>query len=268
MPLGSLLDLAGGFLSSRSNRREGRRNRQMAQAQFDAQMDSSISRRVADARRAGVHPLFALGASVGASPTLTHSGGGPTGSAVGDAVSRLGQRLAQAQIRGANAEAGKSEAEAALANAKTAVVTSALASRGRDALGNTATTYQWPDMPKMNLGMGPGWTEVPREIPAAGVNPGVQAGAKAGTEDVVLPSGRIYRTLAEGMGDEVRDVQMAVMLGMDKTMTGISKVKKALRGNSRLPKGLTRRELNRLRARRNQAYNRGRPRGRGYTNRR
>lgn len=110
---------------------EGSKNRKQSKKQFKMQMDESIQRRVADAQKAGVHPLFALGASVGASPTNV------VGSGVGDALGNIGaaidrkirskgekasaaaeadrvDKLTAAQINQANAAAGRDAAEAAL----------------------------------------------------------------------------------------------------------------------------------------------------------
>ena len=53
----------------------GRAARRAANDQFNANLDTSIQRRVADARKAGISPLAALGATTGASPTITVSGG-------------------------------------------------------------------------------------------------------------------------------------------------------------------------------------------------
>lgn len=199
---GSLLDFAGSLISGSSNRKEARRSRQQSQAMFDAQMDQSVQRRVADANKAGIHPLFAMGASVGASPTMVHSGSATTGSAVGDAVSRLGQRLAEAQIANAAADARKSESEAALADSKTATLTSRLASSGRDGV----RTYPYPvsDNETMNMAYGPGWIEEPAFIPAHGNNPGIRAGVTPGTVDVKLPDGRTVNLLNQDLGlDEI-----------------------------------------------------------------
>ncbi len=135
--LGNLLDFAGSLISRSQSSKNASRLRRQQQGQFDAQMDQTIQRRVKDAQAAGIHPLFALGASAGASPTLT--GGGPTGSGVGDAVSRIGARIAAAEIRAKEASANQSDAEADLANSKTATITQRLAASGRD--GAQVTTY-------------------------------------------------------------------------------------------------------------------------------
>ena len=63
--------------AQRRNIRLTREQMAQAQAQFDAQMDESIQRRVKDAELAGIHPLFAMGASSGASPTIS-AGGTPS----------------------------------------------------------------------------------------------------------------------------------------------------------------------------------------------
>lgn len=84
--------LLGGALSGKSSRKAAKQQNAMAQAQFDSQMDESIQRRVADAKKAGIHPLYALGASSGASPTI--SGQAETGSGMGDAIAQAGGALA------------------------------------------------------------------------------------------------------------------------------------------------------------------------------
>ena len=136
MPLGSLLDLAGGVFSDRQARKDRQRDRQLSQAQFDAQMDESVQRRVKDAEKAGIHPLFALGASSGASPTITAGGGrSPTGvrDAVGRAADRLAMRkLQKSEIARSEAAAKRDLAEAALLDSERARLAQDAASRGHD----------------------------------------------------------------------------------------------------------------------------------------
>ena len=50
----------------------GSKGRKAATDQFNAQMDTSIQRRVVDAKKAGIHPLFALGGSVGGPVGVFH----------------------------------------------------------------------------------------------------------------------------------------------------------------------------------------------------
>ena len=126
-----------------------------AKDQFDQQMDASVQRRVKDAQAAGIHPLFAMGASVGSSPTLTAgSSPAPTGSALGNAVQSLGADLARAEIRTHETQSEKNEAEAALADSKTATIAQGLASTGRDALNGGPIAkeplYEVPIVPTRN----------------------------------------------------------------------------------------------------------------------
>lgn len=128
--LGNLLDIASGLLTDKRNRSA----RRQSQRQFDAQMDESVQRRVKDAEKAGIHPLFALGASVGTSPTTIT---GPTGSGVGDALSRVsdrisGKRVAAAGIRQAEASAARDEAEAMLLNSERKKLEQEFTARGHD----------------------------------------------------------------------------------------------------------------------------------------
>jgi hypothetical protein len=126
--IGSLLDLGVGMFTDARNRKMQRRmHEQTMQAQkeqFDQQMDHSIRRRVLDARRSGIHPLFALGASVGASPTIT-AGQASNQTAASRAAGRLATNLAEAEI-------AKTEAEAMLAASKARTEDQLRQSVGRD----------------------------------------------------------------------------------------------------------------------------------------
>lgn len=127
----ALLDFGGGLISDASARKENSKNRRLAREQFNAQMDESVQRRVKDATAAGVHPLFALGASVGASPTTLAGSSNDVG-ATGRAVSSIANRLADAQIRAQEASAAKDEAEAQLTDSIHKRVQQDLAAQGRD----------------------------------------------------------------------------------------------------------------------------------------
>jgi len=112
----------------------------------------AIARRVRDAQEAGIHPLFALGSSVGYSPQFS------TGSALGDGLAaggdlfrdirseeeaksasgiaaadrELTRRLVEAQIRGANASASRDEVAAQVALSEAALNEQAAAAQLRD----------------------------------------------------------------------------------------------------------------------------------------
>lgn len=172
--LGNILDFAGNLISGRSNRRAHNRQLAQAQGQFDAQMDESIQRRVKDAQKAGIHPLFAMGASVGNSPTIG-APSNPTGSGVGDAISQLGQSLG---ITAKNkSEARLDEAQAAYYDALTAKAQSDSAAEGRDQLGAQGVD---PEMVPANR---PGAAAPLSEVVPSLVNPSVpgRPGVRAGT---------------------------------------------------------------------------------------
>ena len=90
-------NVLGGLLNFRGQSRQQDQYadaQRLSQAQFDSTMDESIQRRVKDAMKAGVHPLFALGAGQGASPTITTGASPPSGrSAGGDMMHRLAKQL-------------------------------------------------------------------------------------------------------------------------------------------------------------------------------
>ena len=143
---GDLLSLGLGLHADKKNRRLQRDQMAMAQRQFDAQMDEQVQRRVADAEKAGIHPLFALGASVGASPTLS-SGGRTQGSEAARAAQGLARNLAAAQI-------AKTEAEAQLAASQAARVRQDMNSQGRD-LPMVAPGFMGPGARSGAGGVGP-----------------------------------------------------------------------------------------------------------------
>lgn len=113
----AVTDIVGGLISDNNAASRQKKNNKLAMLQFNQQMDESVRRRVEDAKRAGIHPLYAIGASAGASPTIS-VGGGETGSALGTAIGRIGGHIEdyQAQKQYAHQEARQdklAEAQAA-----------------------------------------------------------------------------------------------------------------------------------------------------------
>lgn len=119
--IGPAITAGGSILGSILGSKKSDLPAQRAQAQFDQQMDHSVRRRVEDAKRAGVHPLFALGASAGASPTATISGQSDGGSFLGEGIASAAKTvgkamdpLHQAQITAYQSESEKNFAQAAM----------------------------------------------------------------------------------------------------------------------------------------------------------
>lgn len=112
--------------------------RKMAREQFAAQMDESVQRRVKDAQAAGIHPLFALGGSVGASPTVSTGGyaqpPASTGSGIGDALGAI-FNLINATTKQRTTESRVDEVDAQLKAAQLARMQEWAASSGRDKIG-------------------------------------------------------------------------------------------------------------------------------------
>ena len=201
------LDFGTSLLGLGLGLRESHKDRSLARNQFAAQMDESVQRRVADARKAGVHPLFALGASVGASPTTTVGGGA---GAIADLTRNIGEALARAQIRATEADAKKSEAEASLADSKAATVAHHLAARGRDGVA----TVVYP-----SGGKAAHYTDTPNDFsdgpvfgPAEFYNPevpvsqavGIAAGDRPGIVRITMPDGRTVENYDPELGlDEI-----------------------------------------------------------------
>ena len=121
--------LAGGLLGSGLDSYFSREAREDDYAQQDRANQNRISWTVADAKRAGVHPLYALGApsmSAGGNVSATNftQGFGQAGAAIDNAVSARREAKAQA-VRDALA-ARESEARINASNADAALVTRAL----------------------------------------------------------------------------------------------------------------------------------------------
>jgi len=168
----------------------GKQSNDASKKMLRMQMNESIQRRVKDARKAGVHPLFALGASVGASPA---SGMGDSGiTAAGDAVAsglkgyaraksserqaRINDAVAKAQVGSANASAARDIAEAQLLDSERKRTEIDMYSRGRDAYNpSRMESYMLgPQAGNPELGR---HTVVPVEQQAQQkTNPNVQAG--------------------------------------------------------------------------------------------
>lgn len=191
-------DFVGGLMGHSAKKKAMRQ----AQAQFDQQMDHSVRRRVEDAKRAGVHPLFALGASVGASPT-TVSGG--EGSPMGDALARMADTLGV--IEKNKASAAKDEAEAMLADSERKRIEQEMNER-RTGQSETTGAQTFPYGQKKDDVLGE-WVEVPPEIQKSRPgNPGVVAGPGApGVREFTVPGGYKMRVFDEGMQmDELNQV--------------------------------------------------------------
>lgn len=207
-----LLSLGLGRSADRKNQRFREMEFAESKRQFNQQMNESVYRRVLDAKRAGVHPLFALGASSGASPTLSPSS--PTGGAASDAASRMAQTMAQVAMNRERAETRKSEAEAALADATTATISQRLASQGRDgaqvteyAGGGKVTTYPVPETDWTGrIAYGPAEFYNP-QVPTS-QRPGVASGTNPTRIEVTDPNGHTYTLPSPDLGlDEVGQIE-------------------------------------------------------------
>lgn len=147
-------DLLGGIFGSKKQDKMQRQQLAQAQAQFDAQMDQSVQRRVKDAKQAGVHPLFALGASVGSSPTIS-SGNAPESNPMQSALTSMARTLGVIEQNRASAK--RDEAEAALLDSERARIEQDMRSKGSDAT-KTPEAPEFPPAPTgyRNPGRGEG----------------------------------------------------------------------------------------------------------------
>lgn len=207
--LSNLLDFGLGFLGIGQARSDQKWQRnawwqqfEQSKYQFEQQMDHALRRRVEDAKRAGVHPLFAMGASVGASPTM-QAGNPPTGSAVGDAIARLGEAMGTVGMN--RAAARRDEAEAQYLDSLKKRIESDLNSRGRDG----ARTYAYGEKEAPALQFGPAEFFAP-QVPSMS-RKGVAAGQHPRDIDIMLPDGRTIQIYNPDLGlDEIGQVRYIV----------------------------------------------------------
>lgn len=213
------LDFMGGLMGNSEAKKQRKLNQQMlqqSQRQFDAQMDQSVQRRVKDAKAAGVHPLFALGASVGASPTISaNADAGSANNPMGQALSNMAQTLGIVEQNKASAK--KDEAEAALFDSERKRIEQSLSngSEGLDSVAQkTAGTVKTSPLPDTQP-IGPAHYYNP-EIPKS-KSPGIVAGTVPGTIDVKLPDGRNVNIPNPDLGlDEISQFDYAYQRAVHK----------------------------------------------------
>ncbi|AXL15096.1 hypothetical protein [Microviridae sp.] len=196
-----MLQLGLGFMADRSQKKMHQQNLQQSQAQFNAQMDQSVQRRVADAKAAGIHPLFAMGASVGASPTIT-AGQAPRMGNAQRAAASFAESLGMREMNAA--AAARDLAEAQLLNSERARLDQAQAATGRDLVEqNTVEPGR--------IRPGTGLYDIYRpEIPESKA-PGVRAGPIPENIQIKDKSGRNMEVLNPDAGlDEIAQVDYVV----------------------------------------------------------
>lgn len=91
--------LLGGALSSFFGSKESKKNRHLANRQFNEQMDYAKNQtqyRVRDALKAGINPLAALGQSANVSPTISAGYPSGAGDAMGNGIARAGDAIGKA----------------------------------------------------------------------------------------------------------------------------------------------------------------------------
>ncbi len=204
--LGMGTKLVGAGISDAKSKKENALYRQQAQSQFDQQMDFSVQRRVKDAKAAGIHPLFAMGASVGASPTLSAGGSSRAGNAMGRAMQSIGQSLGL--VARNKAAATRDIAEAMLLDSERVRIEQDAISQGRDDPGAMG-----PPVPKPyaysgeQTQMGPAAYYAP-EIPLS-KSPGMRAGTPPGKIELLMPDKRKVEIFAEdAQADEINQMEI------------------------------------------------------------
>lgn len=123
MPIGAAIgaigSIAGGILGNRSQKR-------MIEAQMKAQKEyaqNAIQWRATDAKKAGIHPLAAIGGAGAASYTPMSAGGNPLGAGIAEGASQIGNAISGRMDRKVAASAlDVNTAQADLLRAQTAQV--------------------------------------------------------------------------------------------------------------------------------------------------
>lgn len=232
LPLaGSMINTAATGQQASANRRLTERQMAEQRRQFDVQMNSSIQRRVKDAQEAGIHPLFALGASVGASPTASIGGQQPVhGSAVGKALSALGTDLVRGEIAKRSSAAKRDEAEAALLDAQRARLEQEVSGpRGRDGISVNWSRQPVPPgerLPDVTYG-NPELVAPPQVLSKS---PGTAAGTNPSHEDFYVPGLGKIRILSSGLqADEIKQIDYTIKVLARAFTTGSMKLFEATR---------------------------------------
>lgn len=214
--LGGGLSALGSLFGASRSSSQARKARQQQMDQFNQMMDRSIQRRVADAKKAGIHPLAALGASPGAGPTITGGAGGHEGAAyaaAGEAVGRgiAGKALADAQLKNLQSSTELNAAQAAYWASEAA--RDAPTSPGTDGGQLDAQTYPYGTNP------GPGFhTEAKQYVPEVPTSSrrGIRTGVEPLYVETVKPDGRIVQSFNPNLGlDEIGQAYVAYQLGRD-----------------------------------------------------
>lgn len=127
--LGPAADIGSSLLSAWG----AKKDRDLAKDQFNTTSKEFIQNRVADAKKAGIHPLYAIGASGQPSPTVHISGQSSVGSHLGEGLQNAAEtytrnqrskttpgqaQLQTANVRAVNASAARDEAQAMLFNSQ------------------------------------------------------------------------------------------------------------------------------------------------------
>lgn len=125
-PWGSLItaggSLLGGLFSDSSDAANAQKiNQQNLQASREF-AQNRIQWTAEDAKKAGIHPLAALGAQTFSPPTFQVPGQSRTGDAIGKGAEALGEAFTKLQLEGLKASNEKTKAEAALAAAQSRTV--------------------------------------------------------------------------------------------------------------------------------------------------
>ncbi len=226
--LGMGTQLVGGGIADAKQRKADAKYLTQAQSQFDQQMDFSVQRRVKDAKAAGIHPLFAMGASVGASPTLSAGGSSRAGNSMGRAMQSVGQALGL--VNRNKAAALRDVAEAQLLDSERRRIEQDAVSQGRDSPGAMG-----PPVPKPyaysgeQTQMGPAAYYAP-EVPLS-KRTGVRAGTPPAKLELKMPDGRDIELFTEdAQADEINQIeivrQRAIHYGAD-VFTAVSKYLKS-----------------------------------------
>lgn len=202
------LDFMGGLMGKKSEDRQNRLQMQEARNQFNAQMDQSVQRRVKDATKAGVHPLFALGASVGASPTISAQGeqrGDPRAAALGQMAATLNS------LETNKAQAARDHAQAALFDSERKRIEQSLNAEGQDATALRKSGVRTIPLPASS-GPYTGPLEVipSQQIAAKPYDRGVEGGDHPLRRDYVDDTGQVIRGFSsESQMDEISQGKIA-----------------------------------------------------------